>query len=180
MRRLAPEPLTAQAFAPFGTVIETTGAESFPINDGTTTRFHALAAAGPGPDGEVIISIFRATRRREPVEIGMLERHPLGTQAFYPLSRHDWLVVAAEGERPAADDLRLFHARGDQGAQYARGVWHHPLLILTERQDFLVVDRRGPGGNLEEIALEPGAIVKKLPEPDPARPEDARKPRPFV
>ena len=174
------EPLTAEAFAPFGTVIETMGAESFPINDGTTTRFHALAAADPGPEGEAIISIFRATRWPQPVKIRMLERHPLGTQAFYPLSPEDWLVVAAAGERPGADDLRLFRARGDQGVQYACGVWHHPLLILAERQDFLVVDRRGPGGNLEEIALEPGAIIGKLSEPDPTRPEDARKPCPFV
>ncbi len=91
----------------------------------------------------------------------MLERHPLGTQAFYPLSLYDWLVVVAEGERPGAGDLRLFRARGDQGVQYARGVWHHPLLILTEQQDFLVVDRRGPGENLEEIRVEPGGAHRK-------------------
>ena len=62
MRRLAPEDLTPKAFAPFGTVIETSGAQSFPINDGTTTRFHALATASPGPDGEAMLSIFSATQ----------------------------------------------------------------------------------------------------------------------
>ena len=160
MRRLAPEPLTAKAFTPFGTVIETAGAESFPINDGTTTRFHALARADPGSDGAAIVSIFRARRRPQPVAIRMLERHPLGSQAFFPLSLHDWLVVVAAGGRPGAGDLRLFRARGDQGVQYARGVWHHPLLILTEQQDFLVVDRRGPGENLELIEVEPGAVIE--------------------
>jgi len=164
MRRLAPEPLTAETFAPFGTVIETAGAESFPINDATTTRFHALATADPGPDGEAILSIFRATRWPQPVLIRMLERHPLGTQAFYPLSPTDWLVVVAAGERPEADDLRLFRARGDQGVQYARGVWHHPLLVLAERQDFLVVDRQGPGENLQEIRVEPGAAAESTAE----------------
>jgi len=163
MKRLTPEPLTAAAFAPFGTVIETEGAASYSINEGTTTRFHALAAAEPGPSGEAILSIFRATRRPEPVEIRMLERHPLGSQAFVPLSPEDWLVVVAAGERPEAGDLRLFHACGDQGVQYGRGVWHHPLLVLTERQDFLVVDRRGPGENLEEITVEPGAVIDGAP-----------------
>jgi ureidoglycolate lyase len=158
---LTPEPLTSAAFAPFGTVIETSGAQSYPINGGTTTRFHALATADPGPGGEAILSIFRARRWPQPVEIRMLERHPLGSQAFFPLSPDDWLVVVAQGERPTAADLRLFRARGDQGVQYARGVWHHPLLILTEQQDFLVVDRRGPGENLEETALgDPAAIAQ--------------------
>ena len=165
MRRLTPETLTADAFAPFGTVIETSGAESFPINDGTTTRFHALATADPGPEGAAILSIFRATRWPQPVRIGMLERHPLGSQAFFPLSLDDWLVVVAEGERPGADELRLFRARGDQGVQYARGVWHHPLLVLTGQQDFLVVDRLGPGNNLEEIEVAPGAVVEGMAEP---------------
>jgi len=159
MRRLAPEPLTAETFVPFGTVIETAGAESFSINDATTTRFHALAEADPGPEGEAILSIFRATRWPQPVEVKMLERHPLGTQAFFPLSPEDWLVVVAAGERPGADDLRLFRARGDQGVQYARGVWHHPLLVLTEQQDFLVVDRQGPGENLEEIEMRIGMSI---------------------
>ncbi len=165
MRRLAPEPLTAETFAPFGTVIETAGAESFPINDATTTRFHALATADPGPEGDAILSIFRATRWPQPVTIRMLERHPLGTQAFFPLSPEDWLVVVATGERPRADDLRLFRARGDQGVQYASGVWHHPLLVLAEQQDFLVVDRLGPGENLDQIEVAPGAVIESMAEP---------------
>jgi ureidoglycolate lyase len=183
MKRLTPEPLTANAFAPFGTVIETAGAKSFPINEGNTTRFHALATAGPGPDGEVIVSIFRATQWPRPVTIRMLERHPLGAQAFFPLSPEDWLVVVAEGGPPTADDLRLFCARGDQGVQYAHGVWHHPLLVLAEQQDFLVVDRRGPGENLDEIKVEPGAVIDSAAEPtEPAghQPDESDPGCPFV
>ena len=69
-------------------------------------------------------------------------------------------MVVAAGERPGTDGLRLFRARGDQGVQYARGAWHHPLLVLVEQQDFLVVDRRGPGENLDEIEVEPGAVIE--------------------
>ena len=152
MSELFIEPLTREAFAPFGEVIETAGAESFPINEGTTTRFHALATADPGPDGQAIVSIFRGTRRPEPIAIRMLERHPLGSQAFMPLAAYDWLVVVAE--EPEATALRCFRAHGEQGVNYARGVWHHPLLVLVPVHDFLVVDRAGPGENLEERALE--------------------------
>lgn len=154
---LTPEPLTLQAFKPFGTVLQTDGARSFPINQGTTTRFDQLGLADAGPEGQAAISIFRGTPRPQPIAITMLERHPLGSQAFFPLSDHDWLVVVADSPDPAA--LRCFHARGDQGVQYARGVWHHPLLVLVPSQDFLVIDRTGPGENLEEHDLPPGALL---------------------
>lgn len=92
--RLTPEPLTAEVFAPFGQVIEADDAKSVLINEGRARRYHALAAADCGKDGEVILSIFRATPWPRPVRIRMLERHPLGSQAFVPLERHPWLVIA--------------------------------------------------------------------------------------
>ena len=144
---LVPEPLTAAAFAPFGWVIATDVGESFPINDGNATRFHALATAERG-GGEAMLSIFRGTPWPAPVHIRMLERHPLGSQAFVPMERHAWLIVVAERPEPAA--CRAFLARGDQGVQIAAGVWHHPLLVMAASQDFLVVDRLGDGDNLEE------------------------------
>jgi ureidoglycolate lyase len=149
MNELVPRPLSAEAFAPYGQVIEADHAASHLINGGRTRRYHALAAADPGPEGEAILSIFRGTPWPAPLRIAMLERHPLGSQAFVPMERRPWLVVVAERPEPAA--CRCFLARGDQGVQIARGVWHHPLLVLQPTQDFLVVDRSGPGNNLEEI-----------------------------
>ena len=153
MRTLKIEPLTKAAFAPFGEVIEIEGAERRLINQGTTERFHALAAADVALDnGHAILSIFRASRRPFPLQVMMLERHPLGSQAFYPLSPDDWLVVVGEGEGlPAPASLRCFRATGQQGVNYARNTWHHPLLILAPTQDFLIMDRQGPGKNLEEV-----------------------------
>lgn len=145
---LKPEPLTAEGFAPFGRVISCDVAEGFPINDGHAQRFDALATAQVG-NGEAILSIFRGTPWPAPTRIRMLERHPLGSQAFVPMERHAWLVVVAEHPEPSA--CRAFLARGDQGIQIATGIWHHPLLVLLAVHDFLVVDRRGPGENLEEI-----------------------------
>ncbi len=149
MRRLRPEPLTAAAFAPFGAVIEADPATARPINGGFTTRFDALATVDAGPDGAAILSIFRGLPR--PLVLEMLERHPLGTQTFVPLAPRPWLVAVAES--PEAQALRVFIARGDQGVQYGRGVWHHPLLVIGQPQDFLVADRAGPGPNCDEAAF---------------------------
>jgi ureidoglycolate lyase len=157
-RRLSIEALTRESFAPLGYVIETEGAERHSINQGTATRFHRLATADTGDEGRAIISIFRGVPRPFPIAITMLERHPLGSQAFMPLSNDDWLVVVSE--RPEASALRCFRATGTQGVQYAKGVWHHPLLVIASRQDFLIVDREGPGDNVEELTLLQGAEIE--------------------
>lgn len=160
VRALHPEPLTKAAFAPFGEVIETEGAETRVINDGFALRRHALANVEPGPQGGAILSIFDATRRPFPIVIDMLERHPLASQAFFPLAEHDWLVVVAEGgTAPDLATLRCFRATGRQGVNYGVGVWHFPVLILVEAQSFLVADREGSGSNLEEVRFDPFEIA---------------------
>lgn len=166
--RLIAEPLAPATFAPFGTVIETEGAEVLAINQGTTERFHALAELDTAEaGGRPILSLFRAQPRPLPIRLEMMERHPLGSQAFVPLSPRPWLVVVSAAARPAPDNLRAFLARGDQGVQYARNVWHHPLLVLGEAQDFLVADRLADDDNLEEVWFPGGAHALLSPrEPD--------------
>ncbi len=153
---LHPEPLTREAFAPFGDVIETDGAVSFPINQGTTDRFHDLATVDVNEMmGRPLISIFRGRPRQYPLAITMMERHPISSQAFYPLDNRPYLVVVAHASTdPIATDLRVFRATGKQGVNYHRGVWHHPLLTLEESSDFLIVDRGGEGHNLDEVDLD--------------------------
>lgn len=152
---LVVEPLTPEAFAPFGTVIEANPATAVEINTGYTTRFHALAEAAVG-DGQAILSIFRGRLRA--LTIAMLERHPLGSQAFFPLGGQPWLAVVATGADLAT--CRAFHCRGDQGLQYNVNVWHHPLLVLGDAQDFLIVDREGEGNNLEEVFFDTPRVLE--------------------
>ena len=129
---LTVEPLTREAFAPFGEVVEASDAvRHFTINAGNTERYHDLANIEPGPDGRVIVSIFRGQPRSLPFTVQMMERHPLASQAFVPMSGKPYLVVVAPaGAPPGVEDLKVFLARGDQGVNYATGVWHHPLLAL--------------------------------------------------
>ncbi len=155
MAVLRPQPLTRAAFAPFGEVIEIEGAESFVINDGRATRFHDLAEVDVATGGgRPAISIFRAKPISLPFDIAMFERHPLGSQAFYPLSGRPWLVVVAADDAGRPGEIAAFLVSGTQGVNYARSVWHHPLLVLGDDADFLIVDRIGDGDNLEEFQLE--------------------------
>ena len=148
--------INPEAFAPFGEVIKTDGARHYAINEGTTERFHDLAridVADAG--GRPLINIFRAQPRPLPIEIDMMERHPLGSQAFVPLDAADFLVVVAPpGDPPTVAQLRAFHVKSGQGVNYAKGVWHHPVLALGRQTDFLVIDRGGAGDNCDEVTLQ--------------------------
>ena len=154
MKILIPEPLSAEAFTPFGKVIEADPTKAVEINSGFTTRYHALAKVAVG-EGAAILSLFHGQPR--PLEIDMLERHPLGSQAFMPLEGRKWLSVVAE--TPDVDACRAFICNGDQGVQYNAGTWHFPLLVLEQPQRFLVVDRIGEGDNLEEVYLDDQILI---------------------
>ncbi|OUL71599.1 ureidoglycolate lyase [Paraburkholderia hospita] len=154
MKTLAIEPLTREAFAPFGDVIELEGAKQIPINLGTTIRYHDLAKVDiTNEGGRTLVNLFRGQARVLPFEITMMERHPLGSQAFIPLNDKPYLVVVAPAGELDESKIRAFVTSGWQGVNYAKGVWHHPLLALGEVSDFIVVDRGGDGHNLNEQNL---------------------------
>jgi ureidoglycolate lyase len=151
---LAIEPLTREAFAPFGDVIELEGAQQYPINLATTIRFHDLANVDVTDEGgRTLLNLFRGQPRALPFEVRMLERHPLGSQAFVPLNDRPYLIVVAPAGELDVAQMRAFVTRGWQGVNYAKGVWHHPLIALGEVSDFIVVDRGGEGPNLDEQDL---------------------------
>ncbi|HSI06786.1 MAG: ureidoglycolate lyase [Myxococcota bacterium] len=157
MSELLVEPLTRSAFAEFGDVIELDGAHHYPINGGTCERYHDLARVDVG-DGRTLINVFRGQARPFPIAITMLERHPLGSQAFVPLSEREYLVVVAPAGELDPGRVRAFLARARQGVNYAKGVWHHPLLALDVTSDFLVVDRGGAGNNCDEQTINARSI----------------------
>lgn len=169
-RPLAVEPLTAEAFRPFGEVIATSEAAAhYPINAGYAERFHDLARLDTQADGgRPVLSLFRAKPRSLPMPIALLERHLLGSQAFVPLMAQRFLVVVAPpGAVPGAGSLRCFLAEPGQGVNYARGTWHHPLIALDAGGDFLVIDRGGPGvaGDCEEVGLAVPCLVESAATP---------------
>lgn len=166
MTRILPVlPLTRNAFAPFGDVIEPDPTSMRLINSGTTERYHALARTEAYGDGaKIVLNIFRGQARSFPYLVTMMERHPFGSQSFSPLSPKPFLVVVSEDENGKPGEPKAFLASNGQGVNYHANVWHHPLMSLNETSDFLVVDREGPGHNLEEFVFDTPYLIQ---EPQP-------------
>jgi ureidoglycolate lyase len=143
------EPLTTEAFAAYGNVIDIQAARRrLPINDGSALRYDDLARVDVHEAGGAgIVAIVRAQPVQLPVQLRALERHRLGSQLFMPLRPARFLIVVAprESTQPFAE-ARCFIALPGQGVQYARGTWHHPLLAVDAETDFVVVDRRERAG----------------------------------
>ncbi len=160
---LKAEPLTAEAFAPFGDIIQVAGHTPRMINEGTCERFDDLAQVDVlANGGRPLISIFKATPRPLPFEVRILERHPLSSQAFYPLDGVPFLVVVAENAdagTPWARRIRAFRVASNQGVNFRRNIWHHSLLAIDRTSHFLVVDRGGPEENCDEVAVDPAFLV---------------------
>lgn len=149
-RTIRTEPLTAEAFAPFGEVLEAAGAPDRLINQGLCGRFHDRARLDFGPAGRAGISIFRAETRALPYRLDMVERHPEGSQAFLPMTGHPFLVIAAPDADGKPGTPRAFLTSGAQGINLRRGTWHGVLTPLHAPGLFAVVDRIGDTANLEE------------------------------
>ncbi|MCX7349614.1 MAG: ureidoglycolate lyase [Alphaproteobacteria bacterium] len=163
MRLLRPEPLTRDAFRPFGEVIEMEGSAHYTINQGFTERFNDVCFVDVAPEGGATnVSLFLSQPREAPIAIKLMERHPLGSQAFVPLQDRPWLVLVAVDAHDFAS-YRAFTATGRQGVNYARNTWHHPLLVLDAESRFLIIDRKGPGNNLEEVWFKEGEVFAVTP-----------------
>ncbi|MEM6373236.1 MAG: ureidoglycolate lyase [Pseudomonadota bacterium] len=148
------QPLTAEEFAPFGEVLDCAGAPDKMINAGMCGRFHDRARMDFG-DGQAGLSLFQATPRALPYTLDLLERHPEGSQAFIPMSEHPFLVtVAPDMDGTPGEPLAFLTAPG-QGVNISRGTWHGVLTPLHLPGLFAVVDRIGPGANLQEFFLDP-------------------------
>ena len=157
------QPLTAEAFIPFGDVIEASQqAKSFIINQGFTQRFHDLSNVDVlANGGHVSINIFRSQPLPLPIGIYLLERHPLSSQAFMPLSGRPYLVVVAPPGNLDESQVKVFLASPQQGVNYHAGTWHHFCLALYKESDFLVIDRVGDGPNCDEQMLEQTLFIEQ-------------------
>ena len=152
-------PLTAEAFAPYGDVLDTTGDPDRMFNAGLCGRYHDRAKLDFG-DGRAGISLFSAEPRKRPLALDMVERHPDGSQAFLPMSLEPFLVVVAPDETGKPGRPVAFRTEPGQGVNYHRGIWHGVLAPLSSPGLFAVIDRIGEGANLEEHWFETPFLVQ--------------------
>ena len=159
---IIPKNITKQNFSSYGDIISTEDATPIDINAGYAKRYDNLANINTSKEnGESIVSIFSAIKRTFPMKIDMMEKHPLGSQAFIPMKETIFLAfVAPSGDKPNLDKLESFIVPKGIGINYNPGIWHFPL-ISTEDMNFLVVDRKGSGNNLIIENLEDKKIILK-------------------
>ena len=159
---ITPKKITKDNFAKFGELITTNDIKPISINDGYAKRFDGIANLDTSKDnGETTISIFSAIKRTFPMNIDIMEQHPLGSQAFIPMKETTFLsFVAPSADKPDLDKVEAFIIPPGLGVNYKTGTWHFPL-ISTEDMNFLVVDRKGSGNNLKIQKLEENQIVLK-------------------
>ena len=146
---IKPKKITRKNFQKFGDLISVKKKKSININDGYAKRFDNLCRINTSSKkGKTIMSIFSAKKRKFPMNIKMMEKHPLGSQAFVPMNETTFLVfVAPKGLRPNIKKIECFVVPRQTGINYKPGIWHFPL-ISKKKMNFLVIDRKGKGNNL--------------------------------
>jgi len=154
------QPLTAEAFVPYGDVLDCAGAPDKMINEGLCGRFHDRAEID-FEDGRAGISIFQAQPRALPYELTLLERHPQGSQAFIPMSFEPFLVIVAQDAGTKPGEVAAFLTAAGQAINFHKGTWHGVLTPLSAPGLFAVVDRIGDGANLEEFRLENPVMIER-------------------
>ncbi|MBD3665386.1 ureidoglycolate lyase [Sulfitobacter aestuariivivens] len=160
---IVPELMSAQAFAPFGDVLEVAGAPDKIINQGLCRRYHDRAKLDFG-DGRAGVSLFQAQRREFPLMLDMVERHPQGSQAFIPMTLVSFLVVVAPDAGGVPGQPLAFLTDPGQAINLHKGTWHGVLTPLSEPGLFAVVDRIGMGANLEEHWFDTPYVIAGPPD----------------
>jgi len=158
MHRIKAIPLTSKAFAPFGDVLDCTGDPDMLINQGFCNRFHDRAAL-KFEGGSAGISLFHAQPRQIPYTLDLMERHPLGSQAFIPMHQNPFLVIVAADQDGVPDVPNAFVTKAGQAINIHQNVWHGVLTPLSDPGLFAVVDRIGEGNNLQEYSFDEPYVV---------------------
>lgn len=158
------KPLTQEAFAPFGDVIQKQGHYPEEINYGQTRKYAGLAQIDVADEeGTATVHIYRSRPVSLPFRVEVMEYHPLGSQAFIPLHQRPFLVVVAPpAEILDFDSIQGFFTNGEQGVNLKKGVWHHYQLSLLENCDYLVIERDGPGVNTIEQHLDKPLLIEEF------------------
>ena len=157
---IKPIKINRKNFSQYGDLISSNDIDPININAGYAKRFDNLADLNTSKDGgKTIVSIFSALKRKFPMKIDMMEKHPFGSQAFIPMKETTFLAfVAPQGESPEIGKIQSFIIPPKTGINYKPGTWHFPL-ISTEDLNFLVIDRKGKGENLIIHKIEKEKII---------------------
>ncbi|KAA2244097.1 ureidoglycolate lyase [Salinarimonas soli] len=131
--QLVSQPLTREAFAPFGDVVRVPGQRSRPVNEGRAWRHDGLAALAHAPRAlHPTVALYDVEASALPFATALFERHPWSSQLFLPMRAETYLVVVAPDRAGAPDPSAAcaFLAGSETGVHYRPGVWHVPLIAI--------------------------------------------------
>ena len=151
---IVPKPLTREAFAPFGDVIDV------PSAAGRTYYEEALGNLRPHARPSLSMT-FRVPTADRPLKSELLERHEFSSQSFVPVDVGRWLIVVAPHARAGGPDmtgLQAFIADGSQGVTYRPNTWHHGLTTLDRPGRFAVFMWRAGEKDEEFVPVAPFTI----------------------
>lgn len=133
LTRITAEPITAEAFAPFGQIF------ARPAETGRLDLQLMLENERPG--ARPMLTLIRVAPKQVPLEVTLLERHPHSSQTFIPVHVARYLVIVAPKQLDGAPDLakvRAFIVAGEQGVNYHPDTWHHGLTVFDKEGEFAV------------------------------------------
>lgn len=158
-------PATAEAFAPYGFMIEARSPGPLVVNLGTAHRHDvAVFASDDRPGSRLVTSAFATQVQRLPVTLGMLERHPHSDQVIASMRSGRFVLAVAlpdEEGRPRPDTLKAFLFEPGSGVIYRAGVWHHPMVGLDAEGLFFVQSwQDGSAQDCVEVEMAPQLLVE--------------------
>ena len=142
--------ITKDNFALYGDVITIKDKSSEVINNNTTQSFFDLANIEIlGEDNNARLNIFNAKKRIFPLNIDMLEMHPLSSQVFLPMSATDFItLVTPKDIKPNLNKLECFKISNGDGINFKPGVWHFPLISIQDAK-FITIDKKDAEKNIK-------------------------------
>ena len=154
---LKAEPLTREAFAPFGQVL------SYQPGDILRRNF-AAELVNDRPDAKPNLRVQYTAPTPMPHLATKIERHSHSSQMFAPIAGVGCLVVVFPSDAAGAPILsegRAFRARGDQAINYAKGVWHHGFMAADPGGVYLMLRwEDGTTGDEEFLTLEEPILIE--------------------
>ncbi|WP_458757530.1 ureidoglycolate lyase [Afipia sp. TerB] len=134
-RTLHAQPLSADLFAPFGSVIAIGNRTGRPVNQGRAQRIEGTRTLAHADGTRPVIDLYRVEASKLPFTVDCLERHPLSCQVFTPMRCARYLVIVAPADATGKPDLAralAFAGNQDQAICYGAGVWHAPMIALDD------------------------------------------------
>jgi ureidoglycolate lyase len=150
MRTIIAEPITAEAFAPFGALL------AAPEGFGRTYYDAALSNARPDARASISVALVEPVKSL-PLDAVQMERHIFSSQSFLPMDGARYFtIVAPHGADggPDTEQARAFLVDGGRGITFGADVWHHPMAALDRPSAFgIMMWLDGTSGDQELVTL---------------------------